>query len=77
MKQAVEKIIKGIAGSPDLAEVYEAGDGRNVRFEVRLAPEDYGRVIGREGRTIKAIRSLLFFAGQKHGRRYQIDLIED
>lgn len=70
-------IIKGISGSPDLVEVYEAGDGRNIRFEVRLAPDDYGRVIGREGRTIKAIRSLLFIAGQKQGRRYQIDLIED
>lgn len=77
MKQAIEQIVKGIAGAPELAEVYEIGDGKNIRFEVRLAPDDYGRLIGREGRTIKAIRSLLFFAGQKHGKRYQLDLIED
>ena len=48
-----------------------------VITSVRVSPDDYGRLIGREGRTIKAIRSLLFFAGQKHGKRYQLDLIED
>ena len=76
MKEAIERIVKGIVGSPDLAEVYEIGDGKNVRFEVRVAPDDYGRLIGREGRTIKAIRSILFFAGVKHGKRFHIDLIE-
>jgi predicted RNA-binding protein YlqC (UPF0109 family) len=44
---------------------------------VRVASGDYGRLIGREGRTIKAIRSVLFMAGQKHGRRFHLDLIED
>ena len=77
MKEAIERIVKGIVGSPDLAEVYEVGDGKNVRFEVRVAPDDYGRLIGREGRTIKAIRSLLFYAGQKHGKWYHLDLMED
>lgn len=77
MKAAIEKIVKAIVGSPELAEVYEIGDGKNIKYEVRVAPDDYGRLIGREGRTIKSIRSLLFFAGQKHGKRYHIDLIED
>jgi len=36
-----------------------------------------GRIIGREGRTVKSIRSILFVAGQKHGKRFQLDLIED
>lgn len=77
MKDAVEKIVKALVGSPDLAEVYEAGDARNVRIEVRVAPDDMGRLIGREGRTVKAIRSILFFAGQKQNKRFQLDLIED
>ena len=77
MKEAVEKIVKALVGSPDLVEVYEAGDGKNVRLEVRVAPDDMGRLIGREGRTVKAIRSLLFFAGQKHGKRFHLDLVED
>jgi len=77
MKDAVEKIVKALVGSPDLVEVYEAGDARNVRIEVRVAPDDMGRLIGREGRTVKAIRSILFFAGHKQNKRYHLDLIED
>lgn len=77
MKQAIEKVIKGLVGSPDLVEVYEHGDGKNVRFRVRVAPDDYGRLIGREGRTIKAIRSLLYVSGQKHGKRFHLDIEED
>jgi predicted RNA-binding protein YlqC (UPF0109 family) len=77
MKETVEKIGKALVGSPDLVEVDESGDGKNVRLSVRVAPDDYGRLIGREGRTIKAIRSLLFFAGQKQGKRFHFDLVED
>lgn len=77
MKKAVEKIIKSLVGDPEAVEVSENGDGKNVRIEVRVGESDMGRVIGREGRTVKAIRSILFVAGQKHGRRYQLDLIED
>ena len=77
MKEAVERIIRSLAGEPDAVEVAEMSDGRNVRLEVRVAPGDMGRVIGREGRTVKAIRSILFVAGQKQGKRFQLDLIED
>lgn len=77
MKEAIEKIVKALVGSPDMVEVSESGDGKNVRLSVRVAPDDYGRLIGREGRTIKAIRSLLFFAGQKQGKRFYLDLVED
>ena len=77
MKNAIEKVIRALVGSPDLVEVYEQGEGKNIRFRVRVSPDDYGRLIGREGRTIKAIRSLLFFAGQKQGKRFHFDLVED
>lgn len=77
MKSAVETIVKSLVGSPDMVEVYENGDGRNIRIEVRVAPDDMGRLIGRDGRTIKAIRSILFFAGQKQGKRFHLDLLED
>jgi uncharacterized protein len=77
MKEAVERILKSLAGEPDQVEVNEVSDGRNVRIEVRVASPDMGRVIGREGRTVKAIRSILFIAGQKQGKRFQLDLVED
>jgi uncharacterized protein len=76
MKEAVEKLVKSLVGNPDAVEVSETEDGRTVRIEVRVGEGDMGRLIGREGRTVKAIRSLLFYAGQKHGKRYQLDLIE-
>ena len=77
MKEAVEKIIKSLVGDPDAVEVAESGDAKNVRIEVRVAESDMGRVIGREGRTVKAIRSILFVAGQKQHKRFQLDLVED
>lgn len=77
MKEAVEKILRSLVGEPDAVEVYENADGKNVRIEVRVADSDMGRVIGREGRTVKAIRSILFVAGQKHNKRFHLDLVED
>ena len=76
MKEAVEKLVKSLVGQPDAVEVSQVDDGRAVRIEVRVAEGDMGRLIGREGRTVKAIRSILFYAGQKHGKRYQLDLVE-
>ena len=77
MKEAVEKIIRSIVGDSDSVEVDEIVDGKNVRIEVRVADGDMCRVIGREGRTVKAIRSVLFAAGQKQGKRFHLDLVED
>ena len=77
MKEAVEKIVKGLASNQDAVEISESGDGRTVRIEVRVDENDMGRLIGREGRTVKAMRSILFHAGQKHGKRFHLDLIED
>ncbi len=77
MKEAIEKIITSMVSEPGAVEVDEFADGKNVRLEVRVADGDMGRVIGREGRTIKAIRSILFVAGHKHGKRYHLDLVED
>lgn len=77
MKEAVERIVTALVGEPDQVEIIESTDGKNVRLEVRVAEHDMGRIIGREGRTIKAIRSILFVAGHRHNKRYQLDLVED
>lgn len=76
MKEAVEKIINALVDEKDAVEVSEeTGERANV-IKVRVAESDMGRIIGREGKTIKAIRSLLFFAGQKHGKRFVLDVVE-
>lgn len=76
MKRAVEKIVKALVGNPEAVEVSEASDGKSVRLAVRVGAGDMGRLIGREGRTVKAIRSLLYHAGQKQGKRFQLDIVE-
>ena len=77
MKEAVETMVKALVGEPDAVDVSQQSDGKNVRIELRVADADMGRIIGREGRTVKAIRSLLYTAGQKHGKRFMLDLVED
>ena len=77
MKQAVEKIITELVDEKDAVEVSEVSEGNNVTIKVRVAESDMGRLIGRQGRTVKAIRSLLFFAGQKHKKRFNLQILED
>lgn len=76
MKEAVEKIIKSLAEKADEVEVCEKAGDRSTVIEVRVAESDMGRIIGREGRTIKAIRSILYAASQKHGKRFVLEVVE-
>ena len=77
MKEAVEKVVRRLIDDKDAVEVSEFSEGNNSTIQVRVAESDMGRLIGRKGRTIKAIRSLLFFAGQKHRKRFSLQILED
>lgn len=76
MKEAVEKIVTALVDDKEAVEVSEESGERATVIRLRVAANDMGRIIGREGRTIKAIRSLLFAAGQKHGKRFVLDIVE-
>jgi predicted RNA-binding protein YlqC (UPF0109 family) len=76
MKEAVEKLVKKLVGDADAVEVSEETNDRATVIKVRVGAGDMGRIIGREGRTIKAVRSLLFYAGQKQGKRVVLDVVE-
>jgi predicted RNA-binding protein YlqC (UPF0109 family) len=78
MKEAIEKLVKALVGNAEAVEVSEkAGESANTSvISVKVGEGDMGRVIGREGRTIKAIRSLLFAASQKQRKRFVLDVIE-
>lgn len=76
MKEAIEKIVGALVGDKESVEVSEETGDRATVIKVRVAEGDMGRIIGREGRTVKAIRSLLFAAGQKHGKRFVLDIVE-
>jgi len=76
MKEAVEKIVTALVDDKEAVEVSEESNERAIVIKLHVAAGDMGRIIGREGRTIKAIRSLLFAAGQKHGKRFVLDIVE-
>jgi predicted RNA-binding protein YlqC (UPF0109 family) len=76
MKEAVEKIVNALVDDKEAVEITEEAGDRATVIKMRVAAGDMGRIIGREGRTIKAIRSLLFAAGQKHGKRFVLDIVE-
>ncbi len=77
MKETVELIVKRLVREPEAVEVREvARDQKTTVIELRVAQEDMGKIIGRQGRTVKALRSLLHAAGLKHNRRYVLDVVE-
>lgn len=76
MKEAVEKLVKKLVGDAEAVEVSEEATDRATIVKVRVGADDMGRIIGREGRTIKAVRTLLFYAGQKQGKRVVLDVAE-
>jgi len=77
MRDAVELIVRKLVREPDSVDVREVERDRSTTvIEVRVAEGDVGKIIGRQGRTVKALRSLLHAAGQKHNRRYLLEIVE-
>ena len=77
MKDAVELIVKHLVREAESVDVREVERDRATSvIEVRVAQEDVGKIIGRQGRTVKALRSLLHAAGEKQGRRYVLEIVE-
>lgn len=76
MKEAVELIVKSLVREADAVDVRVVEHDRATIIEVRVAQSDVGKLIGRQGRTVKALRSVLHAAGVKHNRRYVLEIIE-
>ena len=76
MKELIELIIKGIVDNPDKVEVNEIIGEKTSIFEVRVDSNDIGKVIGRQGRNIKAIRTIVNAAAQKDDKRVVIEIVD-
>lgn len=78
MKEAVEMLVKRLVDDPESVDVREevGRDRSTVIIEVRVAPPDMGKIIGRQGRTVRALRSLLHAASVKQGRRFVLEIVE-
>ncbi|MGA2603479.1 MAG: KH domain-containing protein [Verrucomicrobiia bacterium] len=76
MKAFIEFVVKALVDHPDQVDVREVDGERVVVFELRLNATDVGKVIGKSGRTITAIRTLLTSAAAKQGKRAMLEIIE-
>ena len=74
LASAVEHLVKGIVDHPDEVQVGSASSPRGEVIEVRGHPDDLGRVIGRAGRTAKALRTLV--TALADGRRVRVDVVD-
>lgn len=77
LRHELARLIGFLVDEPDEVEVYESRERRGSRFELRVAPQDLGKVIGRQGRTARALRTLLEVRGAQDGRRYALEILED
>jgi predicted RNA-binding protein YlqC (UPF0109 family) len=76
MKQLVEDIARALVDLPDEVHVEEVQGEQITVLELRVAPSDLGKVIGKQGRTARSIRTLLGAAGMKLNRRFQLEILE-
>ena len=76
MKELVEYIAKSLVDQPDAVKVMEVEGERTSVIELSVAKEDMGKVIGKQGRTAIAIRTLLSAASMKQKRRTILEIIE-
>lgn len=77
MKETVELIVRALVDDPSQVEVREVErDRQTTLIEVRVAETDKGKIIGRQGTTARALRTLLNGIGVKHERRYLLDIVE-
>ena len=77
MKAFIEFATKALVDFPDEVDVREIDGDRTVVYELRLNKADIGKVIGKQGRTIQALRTLVNSAGGKISKRAMVEIIED
>lgn len=76
MKDLVEVIAKALVDNPDEVVVTEKEEGKHVTIELHVAPSDMGKVIGKQGRIAKAIRSVVKAAASKEDKKVIVEIMQ-
>lgn len=76
MGHLVEIIAKGLVDNPEQVNVNEIEGNRSIILELKVAPEDMGKVIGKQGRIAKAIRTVVKAAATKQNKRVIVEIIQ-
>lgn len=75
MKELIELIARSLVDNPDQVQIIETENESSVLFELRVAPEDMGKVIGKQGKIAKSIRTLTKAAAAKAGKRVVVEIM--
>jgi len=76
LKEFIELIVRGIVDNPDKVEINELIGEKSSIYEVKVDSDDIGKVIGRQGRNIKSIRTIVNAAAQKDDKRVIIEIVK-
>jgi hypothetical protein len=76
VKNILLYLTQALVQHPDQVTVEERRDGNRVTLELRVHPDDMGRVIGRQGRVAKSLRTVLQAFAGRHGDRVRMDILE-
>ena len=76
MKELVEMLVKALVDNPDKVDIREITGEKNVMFEVRVSEEDVGKVIGKSGKTINALRTIMRAATSKENKKVIVEIIQ-
>ncbi|MGB2928481.1 MAG: KH domain-containing protein [Desulfobacterales bacterium] len=76
MKDLLIQIVKSLVDNPEQVQITEIEGSQTVVLELRVAKSDMGKVIGKQGKTANAIRSILNAASGKAGKRYVLEIVE-
>ncbi len=76
MKELLELIAKSLVDNPSAVSVTEVEGEQTTVLELRVAPDDLGKVIGKQGRTARSIRTILGAAGMKLKKRFVLEILE-
>ncbi len=77
MKEFVEYIVKNLVDHPDKVHIKEIGGTHTLIIELGVEKSDIGKIIGKKGKTINAIRTLLMSVASRNGIRVNLEIIED
>jgi predicted RNA-binding protein YlqC (UPF0109 family) len=77
IKDTVEYVTKALVDNPEAVHVSETIGAGSILIDLQVAQEDIGRVIGRKGRHINAMRALARVLGAKQGKRVSLEIVED
>ncbi len=76
MKEIIDYIVRHMVDSPDDVDVQEKEEDGVVTVELRVASDDMGKVIGRQGRTVRAMRTILSTVAAREGKKSRLDVLE-